>query len=239
MSISLASCRTAKNINYFSFNGNDSSHLLIQESFDVPVKVGDQLVIVVSALNPASAGPYNLPSGTRGLIVDTEGNILYPQLGSVRVAGLTRIQIRDLLISKLKTFLTDPVVTVDFFSFKVSVLGEVQTPGTISSIDGKINILEALAQTGDLTGYAKRSPIMVIRENKGRREFGYVDITSKSIFSSRYYRLQQNDIVYVPSVENKRTVDQENSQRRFQTLTTIVSLVTTVAIFIYSFVLNK
>lgn len=232
----LASCTTPKNVNYLSSYPRDSSYTYIYQSFEVPIQVGDELAITVSALNPASAIPYNLP---KGITVDQDGKILYPQLGAIKVEGLTRSQFRDQMITRLKTYLTDPVVTVDFLNFKVTVLGEVDKPGTINLPQGRINILEALAQAGDLTTYAKKTPVMVIRENKGRREFGYVNLLSNSIFTSPYYRLQQNDIVYVQGVENKPTADQEVSTRRMSYLTGILAIVSTLGLLIFQIFNNK
>jgi polysaccharide biosynthesis/export protein len=230
------SCSTQKNLNYLSYYPQDSSHTYIQQSFEVPVQVGDQLAIVVSALNAKSAEPYNLPGGTKGVTVEQDGKILYPQLGSIKVEGLTRSQLRDLLLNRLKTYLTDPVVSVEFINFKITVLGEVGHPGALGSGDGRMNILEAIAQSGDLTQYAKKYPVMVIRENKGRREFGYVNLLSNSIFSSPYYRLQQNDIVFVQHVENKPTYNSEMSLRRLTYITTVLSILTTITFLILNFI---
>jgi polysaccharide biosynthesis/export protein len=232
--IVVTSCGTQKNVNYLSYYPQDSSHTFVQQGFEVPIQVGDQLSIVVSALNAKSAEPYNYPTG-KAITVEQDGKILYPQLGSIKVEGLTRTQVRDLMLTRLKTYLTDPVVTVDFANFRVTVLGEVRAPGVQSPVDGKLNILQALAQAGDLTTYAKKYPVMVIRENKGRREFGYVNLLSHSIFSSPYYRLQQNDIVYVQSVENKPTVDQEVALRRLTYVTSIISIITTLTFLILNF----
>lgn len=231
-----ASCTTQKNVNYLSSYPRDSSYTYIYQSFEVPIQVGDELAITVSALNPASAIPYTLP---KGITVDQDGKILYPQLGALKVEGLTRSQFRDMMISRLKTYLTDPVVTVDFLNFKVTVLGEVVKPGTISLTQGRINILEALAQAGDLTVYAKKTPVMVIRENKGRREFGYVNLLSNSIFTSPYYRLQQNDIVYVQAVENKPTSEEQVTSRKLSYLTSVLAVVSTLALLIYNIFLTK
>jgi polysaccharide biosynthesis/export protein len=235
----LSSCSTSKHVNYFSNYPIDSSHTYILQSFEVPIQLGDQLNIVVTALNPQSALPYNFPIGTKGTTVDPEGKIIVPQLGSIKVEGLTKSQLRDLLMSRLKPFLTDPVVLVEFVNFKVTVLGEVGKPGVVAVPDAKLNILEALAQAGDLTDYGKQYPIMVIRENKGRREFGYLNLNSHSIFTSPYFRLQQNDIIYVPTVENKPTVNEEIAQRRFTFYSSIITLATTVAFFFFTYLINK
>jgi polysaccharide biosynthesis/export protein len=219
-------------MNYFSTYGIDSSHTYIHQSYEVPIQVGDQLSIVVSALNPQSAVPYNLPLGTKSITVEQDGRILYPQLGLITVEGLTISQLRDVLSARLKSYLTDPVVSIEFVNFKITVLGEVSSPGVKLVPDGKVNIIQALAQSGDLTMYAKRYPVMVIRENKGRREFGYVNLYSNSIFSSPYYRLQQNDIVYVQAREDKPSANEQTVNRRLTLATTIFGLVTTIGLLI-------
>ncbi|WP_207492025.1 polysaccharide biosynthesis/export family protein [Aridibaculum aurantiacum] len=204
----------------------------------MPIQVGDVLAITVSALNPTSATPYNLPLGNKGITVEQDGRIVYPQLGLLRVAGLTRSQVRDLMVSRLRTYLTEPVVTVDFVNFKVTVLGEVNAQGVINVPDGKINILEAIARSGDLTIYGKRFPVTVVRETNGRREFGYVNLLSNSIFSSPYYRLQQNDIVYVQADERKPTVDDQISARRFTTVTSVLAILSTLTLLVLNLIRN-
>jgi len=199
----------------------------------VPIQTGDQLNIAVSALNAASAQPY-IPIGTRGMIVDQQGNILYPQLGLIKAAGLNRVQFRDTLINRLKTYLTDPVVSVDFLNFKVTVLGEVNKQGTINISDGKINLVEALAQAGDLTPNAKKERIQIIREANGKREFGYVNLLSTSVFATPYYRLRQNDIVYVQSVDTKRSPDDIEKERKtselLRTIFSIIGIISTITL---------
>jgi polysaccharide biosynthesis/export protein len=230
----ITSCNTQKNANYLSYYPQDSSHTFVQQGYEVPIQVGDQLSITVSALNQKSAEPYNVPNG-KSVPVEQDGKILYPQLGAIKAEGLTRTQLRDAIQTRLKTYLTDPVVTIDFLNFRVTVLGEVARPGTLTPPDGKLNILQALAETGDLTTYAKKYPVMVIRENKGRREFGYVNLLSNSIFSSPYYRLQQNDIVFVQHVENKPTVNNELALRKISVVTSVVSILTTLTFLILNF----
>jgi polysaccharide export outer membrane protein len=112
-------------------------------------------------------------------------------------------------------------------------LGEVAKPGTINLPQGRINILEALAQAGDLTVYGKKTPVTVIRENKGRREFGYINLLSNSLFTSPYYRLQQNDIVYVQGVENKPTVEEQVNARKLSYTTSVLAIVSTLGLLIF------
>jgi polysaccharide export outer membrane protein len=231
-SLVFSSCTSNKNLPYFNTYGIDSSHTYIYQSFEVPIQVGDQLSIIVSALNLQSAVPYNLPLGTKSITVEQDGRILYPQLGLIKAEGLTLSQLRDFFVSRLKSYLTDPVVNIEYVNFKITVLGEVANPGVKLVPDGKVNIVQALAQSGDLTLYAKKYPVMVIRENKGRREFGYVNLYSNSVFSSPYYRLQQNDIVYVQPREDKPSADEQTTSRKLTLYTTILGLVTTIGLLI-------
>ena len=232
--IFLASCNTQKNVNYLTYYPQDSSYTYIYSSYEVPIQVGDQLNIVVSALKPESALIYNLPAGTKGITVEQDGRILYPQLGLIKAEGLTRSQLRDVLLTRLRTYLTDPVVSVEFLNFKITVLGEVGRPGAIQLPEGKINILEAIAQAGDLTQYGKKYPVRIIRENKGRREFGYINLMSNSLFSSPYYRLQQNDIIYVEATDNKPVVTSQNFQQKLSLGLTVLSALTSIAFLVFT-----
>jgi polysaccharide export outer membrane protein len=232
----LASCRTSQSLDYFTYPAYDSSHMFVYESFEVPIKLGDQLSIVLTSLKPEYAIPYMVPPG-KNLTVDEDGNIQYPQLGTIKVVGLTRNQLRDLLTNKLKVYLIDPIVLVDFVNFKITVMGEVGRQGTISVPDGKINILEALAQSGDITQYGRKDAVVIIREKNGMREFGYVNLLSHNFFTTPYYRLQQNDIVYVRS-ENKPPVSEQALTRKISFASTILGAITTVTFLILTLTRN-
>lgn len=210
--------------------------MFVHESFEVPIKLGDQLSISLTSLKPEYAIPYLVPPG-KNLTVDEDGNILYPQLGQIKVAGLTRNQLRDLLINKLKIYLIDPVVLVDFVNFKVTVMGEVAREGVILVPDGKINILEALAQSGDITQYGRRDAVVIIREKNGMREFGYVNLLSHSFFTTPYFRLQQNDIIYVRA-DNKPPVSEQVLTRKISVASTILGAFTTVTFLIIALTRN-
>ena len=236
LSTQLISCSPAKDLDYFSYPAYDSSHMFVQESYEVPIKVGDQLNITLSALKPEYAIPYSLPLG-KNLSVDDDGYILYPQLGPVKAVGLTRSQLRDLLINKLKVYLVDPVVLVEFVNFQVTVMGEVGRQGTIQVPTAKINILEAIAQAGDITTYGRRESVTIIREKNGIREFGYVNLLSHNFFTSPYYRLQQNDIIYVRS-ENKPSLKAQNLNNKISVGTTILGVISTIAFLIITITRN-
>lgn len=237
------SCRTPKqNLTYFSVDKRDSSHSRIWQSYDAKIQPNDRLAITVSALNPESAKPYN-PSASSsvagasnpavGTSVDQQGRILLPQLGFIKAAGLTRETFRDTLLRRLGNYLTDPVVTVDFVNFKVTVLGEVTRQGPISVPDGRLTILEAIGQAGDVAITGKRDSILVIRENGNKRTFGYINLLSNESFKSEYFILQQNDVVYVPMNEKKiRAENQQEMTRRLSVATSIIAVISTLGLLI-------
>ncbi len=232
----LNACTTRKNLDYFSYPAFDSSHMFVYESYEVPIKVGDQLSFTLTSLKPEFALPYILPPG-KTLTVDEDGYIVYPQLGSIKAVGLTRPQLRNLMVSKLKVYLVDPVVFVDFVGFRITVMGEVSNQGTIQVPDGRINILEAIAQSGDITIYGRKDAVMVIREKNGVREFGYVNLLSHNFFTTPYFRLQQNDIIYVRS-ENKPPVSEQVIARKISFASTILGALTTITFLILTITRN-
>ena len=212
------------------FQNKDSLLVSLVQNEEPIIQVGDRLSIVVSALNAESVTPYNLnsspSSGLEGYLVEKDGKIQVPQLGEKEVTGLTRVQLQRILVKELSKFITDPMVTVQFLNFKVTVLGEIAKPGTIQIPEGKLSIIEAIGLAGDLKQYSNRSNILVIREKNGVREFGVVDILSRKVFNSPYYNLAQNDIVYVEPLVDKV----ESSQAFIKSLsiiTTVISLVST------------
>jgi len=124
---------------------------------------------------------------------------------------------------------------VNIVNFKVSVMGEVTDPKNVTVPDGKITILQAINETGDLTLFAKRENILVIRETNGKREFGRVNISSNEIFTSPYYYLQQNDVVYVEADKTKFLNSDARMQRNLRNLAFITTLITTTLLIVSIF----
>ncbi len=182
----------------------------IENALRIKIQTDDVLYILVRALDQVTAEPFNLFESNRtttnlnqqnvsltGYLVDPEGNIDFPVLGRLHVGGLSVDEAKALIAQKLDPFLKDPVILIRFMNFRCTVLGEVKAPKTISVPGERMTILEALGQAGDLTPYSNREKILVIREQDGNREFGYVNVQSPEVFQSPYFYLQQNDIVYV------------------------------------------
>lgn len=212
----LSSCGSVKNVAYFqnsdSIDFNNSVYL-----YDARIMPKDVLSITVSTVNPEASAPYNLivrPTLTstasniatsggslQTYLVGNDGNIDFPVLGTLHVGGLSKAECEKMIHDKLLPYMNaaeNPVVTVRMSNYKISVIGEVNRPGMFTVSNEKINILEALAQAGDLTIYGVRNNVKLIRENaKGKKEIYRVNLNDANIISSPYYYLQQNDIVYV------------------------------------------
>lgn len=206
------------------------------------IQKNDLLSIKVysTSIDPSVDAPYNLPeqlvngtSTTAGFLVNANGDIEYPRLGSFRVEGLTKTQLADLIKQKLEGQLNQPTVVVRFLNYRISVLGEVRTPGTFNVPTERVTILEALGLAGDVTEFGKRSNIKILRENNGQRNIGTVDLTSKEMFTSPFYHLQQNDVVIVEQSRQKiRQREQQNTAQQIGIATSIITAVALILNFI-------
>lgn len=251
----LSSCATYKKINYIQdVEANKAESVAINEGILIQPK--DMISIIVSSKNPELSVNYNLPvvsyqaggeatmsSNQRlvGYVVDNDGNIDFPVLGPIHAAGMTRWElsksIKDVLIGE--GHLKDAVVTVQFMNFKISVLGEVTSPGTYTIDGDKLTLLEALSLARDLTIHGRRDRVFVIREKNGERTTYQVDLRSVDLFNSPAYYLQQNDVIYVEpdKVRAGQSTLNENSVKSANFWISIGSVLTTIATFIVT-VLN-
>lgn len=209
------SCSAPKNVAYL-WNSDDVDLSQSQYLYDAKIMPKDVLTITVNTVNPEAAAPFNLTVPTsfnnqsrstysqpilQTYLVDNEGTIDYPVLGRIKVGGLTKRECETMIHDKIKPYLNaneKPVVTVRMSSYSISVLGEVARPGSYQVSREKINILEALAQAGDLTIYGVRENVKLIREDsKGKKQIYHINLNDANLLTSPYYYLQQNDIVYV------------------------------------------
>lgn len=218
--MAMVSCSTVKDIAYFQ-NKVVNEPEAIDKHAGIVIQPKDMLSIVVSSRNPELVAMFNLPvvsyqAGSEvvntgynqrlmGYVVDNEGFIDFPVLGPIKVAGLTRWELSELIKNKLLNdgLLTDAVVTVEFMNFKVSVIGEVNSPGTYSLQNDKVTILQAISLARDLTIFGQRENVCVIREREGERVIYEINLCDVSMFNSPAYYLQQNDVVYVQPSEVK------------------------------------
>lgn len=220
----LVSCQSYKKIPYLQDTASVSDTEQGIRQPGVKVMPKDLLTIVVSCSTPELAAPFNLVNSSAGTgmegkmmgqgiasstshqyLVDNQGNINFPILGEIHVGGLTKQEIGNLIIEKLKVYLKEaPIVTVRIVNYRISVLGEVSAPGSFIVSNEKINLLEALAMAGDLTIYGMRDNVKLIRTGQdNRQEIITLDLNKSETVMSPYYQLQQNDIVYVTPNKTK------------------------------------
>ncbi|MEQ3053627.1 polysaccharide biosynthesis/export family protein [Bacteroides finegoldii] len=209
LTLMFASCQSSRKVPYLQDTDlvNETEQSVRQTGVKVMPK--DLLTIAVSCSTPELAAPFNLVnSGTdapQQHLVDNQGNINFPVLGEIHVGGLTKLEIENLIIDKLKVYLKEaPLVTVRIVNYRISVLGEVNGPGSFVVSNEKINLLEALAMAGDLTIYGMRDNVKLIRTGQdNKQEIITLDLNKAETVLSPYYQLQQNDIIYVTPNKTK------------------------------------
>jgi polysaccharide export outer membrane protein len=213
----------------------------VNKSVKIPeltIQPQDMLSIVVSSKEPELALPFNLPiisyqgigeayMGQQHLLsytVNKDGDIDFPVLGKLHIEGLTRNQLEQFVKEKIiaENYIKDPVVTVQFVNFRLTVSGEVARPGTCEIKSDHITLFEALSMAGDLTIHGKRDNVKVIREKNGERTVYEVDLRTANIFDSPVYYLQQNDIIYV--TPNKYRSNQTNNAGQIQQISLWISI---------------
>ncbi len=238
--ILLGACTSQKKMTYFrdiNSESADSINAYFHQASEPTIVKGDQLLITVSALDEEAAAPFNLPavaymngnsvsvSTTPTLqyyIVDINGNINFPVFGVLHVEGLKKSELITMLEERLAKSLNDPIVTLRFLNYYVTVMGEVRNPGRYNSTNERMTLLEALSRAGDLTAYAERHNILITRENDGKLEFARINLNSDELFLSPFYYLQQNDVIYV-SPNKVRAVSAQNLSLYFSMLSTLAS----------------
>jgi polysaccharide export outer membrane protein len=227
----------------------DSTQFRLVATPEQPVKKADVLSIAVSSANPEASEVFNLPNSSEvqynaqtgetqkpaGYLVGEDGNIRFPLLGPIKAEGLTKTQLQETIRMALteRNLLIDPIVDIRHLNFKVTVLGEVTRPTVITVTNEKITLLEALGLAGDLTVYGKRNNVLVIRDEAGKRVAQRINLNSNELFSSHYYYLRSDDVVYVEP--NRAKV--ASGTRFYQLLPIIVSALTT-SIFVLDRILQ-
>jgi polysaccharide biosynthesis/export protein len=222
------SCATPKNTNYFPQVKDE----IIANKLPVPepeIQINDLLSIIVSSSNPEASAIFNAPNESTGLtssaatslntltigyLVNQNGDITFPIFGQIHVVGMTKFQLSNLITQKIldKKLLIDPIITIRYLNFKVSVMGEVGRPGVFTTPTEKLSILEALSFAGDITIYGEKNDVLLIRENdKGEKIVRHLDLTNQDILSSPYYYLKSNDVLIVSS-NGGRIAKEKNAQ---------------------------
>lgn len=222
-----ASCTNTKNIAYFN-NVKDTTFYAGNVQNPNLIEANDILSITISSLNAEASAAFNLQNSyigrattvtgsnteSGGYLVNANGNIDMPMLGTVKAAGLTKIQLKDNITNLIlsRKLLVDPIVDIRYLNFEVTVLGEVNKPTVITVPSENISMLKAIGLAGDLTIYGKRKNVLLIREENGRKMTRHIDLNSDNFFNSPYYYLQPNDVIYVEPNRNKAATAKRNPQ---------------------------
>jgi polysaccharide export outer membrane protein len=214
----LFSCASRKDVVYYQ-GIDEMAPSEKSTSYEIKIQPDDLLMIIVSAEDPEIAAPFNLKSisiqtpGKLDLIggqqtmqlylTDANGFIEFPVLGKLKVSGMSRSEVLQLLQQKIGVYIKNPIINLRVMNFKVSVQGEVNLPGTYTVSSDRITLIEALTMAKDLTIYGKRNNILIIREIDGVKSYNRVDITKADFINSPFYYLAQNDVVYVEPIKTK------------------------------------
>jgi polysaccharide export outer membrane protein len=241
----MASCRTQRAVFNYLEDVNDTTFRKSVFVTEPIIQKNDLLSIQVysAALDPQVDALYNLPvmQGGGGLqggqgggyLVDVSGNIELPRIGKVRAEGLKKGELEEVLKDKLKTQLTNPNIIVRFLNFRITMLGELGSPGVLNIPTERLTVLEAIGMAGGVTEFGTIKQVKVLRYENGEQKLGVLDLTSKEIFSSPYYQLQQNDVVLVDQTRYK--LRQTEQQRVTQQIGFATGLISTVALLIAIF----
>ncbi|MFA4054182.1 MULTISPECIES: polysaccharide biosynthesis/export family protein [Duncaniella] len=247
MLLAATSCRTSKDsLNYFEDTRATNDIEFNLQDCKIKLEPHDELFISVTSLMPEATAQYNLPLANpaklgslqessqmrqQTYVVDSNGDIRFPMLGQIHVEGMTTEQLAGYLTEEISKEVKDPIVKVELVNFKVSVLGEVRMPGTITIPGERVSILDALGQAQDMTEYGDRSNVLVIREENGKATYHYINLNKSDVMTSPYYFLRQNDVVVVSpnKVRQDNSKYNNNNAYKLQVTSTIVSACSVIA----------
>lgn len=205
------------------FNDYGKQKVLTEEITNIAkqpvIQPGDLMQITVTSANPVAAAPFNrtsqrsipsMPSSNgaqiapEGYLVDENGIVDFPVLGRIKMGGMTKPEAKLNLTSLLTNYLGNPVVSIRYLNYRITVIGEVKNPNTFLVPSERINLIQALGMAGDMTVYGRRDNVMVINQNKTTRTIATLDLNKKEVLDSPFYYLQPNDIVYVEAVSTRK-----------------------------------
>ncbi len=254
----LGSCSTPKQISYFQDSDNVNGARIAAPK-EITIKPKDKISILVNCKSQELTALFNLPeisyrigqnsttassNNASGYTVDEDGDISFPVLGKIHIAGMTRTQIAEKIKDELEFQgqATGAIVTVEYLNLNYQVLGEVNKPGTFPIQKDATTILDAIGTAGDLTIYGKRENVKLLRNNDGRQETYVVDLCSaQSLISSPAYYLQQNDVIYVEpnDVKARTSTVNGNNVRSTSFWISLASLASSVSLIVMNAISNN
>ncbi|MFH6769267.1 polysaccharide biosynthesis/export family protein [Gaetbulibacter aquiaggeris] len=238
ISILFNSCSSLKEEVVYFQNAKNFETIVDTDTFTPKFKVNDIVSIYISTFDPEASKPFNLIKESGGgsaqfldYLIDTDGNIDFPVLGKVKLLGLTVEQAKELIKEKLaEGYLKDPIVNLRILNFRITVLGEVGSPGTYPISGERITIMEALGLAGDLTIKGRRDNILVVRDFNGTKTYTRINLTNKEVFNSPVYFLTQNDVVYVEPNHSAST--SAKGDTRIGTILSVSAFLISIAILV-------
>lgn len=252
--LTLVGCSTPKTISYFQDIKPGEEVTAVKPKL-ITFQPGDKATIIVKSKDPELSELFNLSTvsyrvgqgstnsyynGSQNVslyTIDAEGNIDFPVIGKIHIAGLQRGEVEALIKGMLigKNLIKDPVVTCDYSNLYFSVLGEVTRPGQYSIDRDEITLLDAIGKAGDLTIYGKRDSVTVLREEDGQNKVYKVDLCSwKSVSTSPAYYIKQNDVIYVTPNDTRarQSTVNGNNVRSTSFWISLASLFTSIAVLL-------
>lgn len=246
---SITSCVSHKQLVNYQENFPDSTQMSIKKGPDIRIQPNDVLGIKVFSSEAELAAPFNLNSEQftanlinieaiqlNGYLVNQRGEIDFPVLGSLKWKGLSITEAKESLVLKLKQHLKNPVVNLRLLNFRVTVSGEVRKPGAFNVLNERVSLLDALALAGDLTDYADRRNVLLVRENNGLQSLNQINLHSAKFFQSEHYYLKQNDLIYVKPIKGKAGAVQDQTSK---TVPIVTAVATIAAVLIALFSINN
>jgi polysaccharide export outer membrane protein len=232
----LFSCGTSKQAFYFKTLQKKDTTIknFVTSDFESKIVKGDKLGIEVTSLSPEEDKLFNQAASATtsgGFLVRQDGTVLLHRLGYTPVEGLTRKELALKLQTDLLPYMKDPIVNVNYLNHKVTVLGEIAKPQVIPMTEEPMNIIDVLVQSGDVTPNAKRDNIMIIRGEGNDKKVKHINLEDHSIFTSPWYYVQPNDIVYV-FPDTKKALKEENRKKIQTTLSLVASGISLVIIIL-------
>lgn len=236
----LASCRSSQETLAY-FTDVEGIESLPVGDYQIKIEPNDELGILVTSDNPEATAQYNIsPAIAQGTltvqttyqvqdysryVVDSKGNIDFPMLGRMHVAGLTLEQLRDKILAEVSKEVANPIVRVNILNYTVYVGGEVLQPGKYQSENQRFTVLDALSSAGDMTVYGRRDNVLVVREENGKRVTARLDLNKAEAMTSPFFYLKQNDYIYVePTSTREDNADYNtNNSYKLSVVSTIVS----------------
>lgn len=196
------------------------------------IEVNDVLTIRVSSRDALSLTPFTNNSEAKDevaentFLVGNDGTIVFPTIGKINVIGLTTDEAQIEIVNSLNPyFQEEPTVQLSLSNFKINVNGEVRSPGVFTSRSNRMSIVEAMTLAGDFTPYSRRDSILIIREENGFREFGYINFKNADLFKSEYFYLKQNDVIYVQPQSTKISTVRDPATRILPWIATAVTII--------------